>query len=126
MPAGPRRELLAVLGLCLLGAVLTLAASAPAWVRVAVPRTRPLADVAVSVAGRSLVPLVPDVGQVARVDGSLVVVLAAERGDAVDAVVAEVNRRLVDAAVPVYSIEPERVSLEERFLQMTSRLEDET
>jgi hypothetical protein len=38
--------------------------------------------------------------------------------------VAELNRRLVAALVPVYAIEPERVSLEERFLELTSRLED--
>ena len=42
-----------------------------------------------------------------------------------DAVVAEVNRRLVDASVAVFSIESERVSLEQRFLEMTSRLEEQ-
>src|SRR5262249_26229734 len=52
MPA--RRELLAALGLCLLGAVLALAASAPSWVRVVVPRARPLADVTVTVPGRDV------------------------------------------------------------------------
>jgi ABC-2 type transport system ATP-binding protein len=72
----------------------------------------------------SLIPLVSDVETLSRQDGSLVVVLGAEPGDAVDAVVAELNRRLVGASVPVYSIEPERVSLEARFLEMTSRLEE--
>ena len=75
-------------------------------------------------AAATLIPLVPDVEQASREDGSLVVVLGAEPGNAVDAVVAELNRRLVGASVPVYSIEPERVSLEARFLEMTSRLED--
>jgi ABC-2 type transport system ATP-binding protein len=77
-------------------------------------------------AAATLIPLMPDVEQLSREDGSLVVVLGAEPGEAVDAVVAEVNRRLVGASVPVYSIEPERVSLEARFLEMTSRLEDGT
>jgi ABC-2 type transport system ATP-binding protein len=72
----------------------------------------------------TLIPLVPDVVRLSREDGSLVVVLGAEPGDAVDGLVAEMNRRLVGASVPVYSIEPERVSLEERFLEMTSRLEE--
>src|SRR5262249_56855291 len=62
MPA--RRELLAALGLCLLGSVLALAASAPTWVRIAVPRARPLADAVVAVSGRDLAPLVPALGLV--------------------------------------------------------------
>jgi ABC-2 type transport system ATP-binding protein len=72
----------------------------------------------------SLIPLVEGVERVDREDGSLVVVLATEPGAAVDVAVAELNRRLVGASVPVFSIEPERVSLEQRFLEMTSRLED--
>jgi hypothetical protein len=38
-------------------------------------------------------------------------------------VVADLNRRLVAAGVAVYAIAAERVSLEERFLEMTSRLD---
>jgi ABC-2 type transport system ATP-binding protein len=72
----------------------------------------------------AIVPLVQGVEQLTREAGSLVVVLGAQPGDEVDAVVAEVNRRLVGASVAVYSIEPERVSLEQRFLEMTSRLEE--
>jgi len=71
-----------------------------------------------------VVGAVTDVQEVTREDGALVVVLRAEPGGSTDAIVAEVNRRLVDAAVSVYAIEPERVSLEERFLELTSRLEE--
>jgi ABC-2 type transport system ATP-binding protein len=39
-------------------------------------------------------------------------------------VVPELNRRLVEAGVPVRRLEPVRASLEERFLEITSRLED--
>ena len=35
---------------------------------------------------------------------------------------ADINRFLVEAAVPVHRIEPLRASLEERFLELTSRL----
>ena len=38
--------------------------------------------------------------------------------------VPELNRRLVEAGVPVRRLEPVRASLEERFLAITSRLED--
>ena len=34
----------------------------------------------------------------------------------------EINRLLVDAGVTVYRLEPARASLEERFLEITSRL----
>jgi ABC-2 type transport system ATP-binding protein len=72
----------------------------------------------------ALIPLVPGVEQVRREGESLVVVLEPDLGESADAVVAEVNRRLVGASVAVYSIESERVSLEQRFLEMTSRLEE--
>jgi ABC-2 type transport system ATP-binding protein len=36
----------------------------------------------------------------------------------------ELNRRLVEAGIPVRRLEPVRASLEERFLAITSRLED--
>jgi ABC-2 type transport system ATP-binding protein len=73
----------------------------------------------------ALIQSIPGVQQLTREGHTLVVVLGTAPGDAVDVVVAELNRRLVGAAVPVYAIEPERVSLEARFLEMTSRLEDE-
>jgi ABC-2 type transport system ATP-binding protein len=38
--------------------------------------------------------------------------------------VPELNRRLVEAGIPVRRLEPEHASLEERFLAITSRLED--
>jgi ABC-2 type transport system ATP-binding protein len=75
-------------------------------------------------AATTLIPLVADVVSLSREDDALLVVLGVEPGDAVDVVVAEVNRRLVGASVPVYAIEPERVSLEHVFLEMTSRLEE--
>jgi ABC-2 type transport system ATP-binding protein len=37
---------------------------------------------------------------------------------------AGINRRLVEAGLDVYRLEPERVSLERRFLEITSRLEN--
>ncbi len=37
----------------------------------------------------------------------------------------ELNRRLVESGIPVRRLEPVRASLEERFLAITSRLEDE-
>jgi hypothetical protein len=43
--------------------------------------------------------------------------------DVVEPAVAELNRRLVEAGVPVHRLEPEHVSLERRFLEITSRLE---
>ena len=76
-------------------------------------------------AAAALIESIPDVQRLTREDHTLVVVLGTEPGSKVDGLVAEVNRRLVGGAVPVYAIEPERVSLEARFLEMTSRLEDE-
>jgi ABC-2 type transport system ATP-binding protein len=72
----------------------------------------------------TVIPLVADVQKLTLEGDSVVVSLGAEPGKRVDAAIAEMNRRLVGASVPVYSIEPERVSLEQRFLEMTSRLED--
>jgi hypothetical protein len=34
-----------------------------------------------------------------------------------------VNRKLVEAGIDVHRLEPERASLERRFLEITSRLE---
>jgi ABC-2 type transport system ATP-binding protein len=42
----------------------------------------------------------------------------------VELAVADINRRLVEAGVPVHRLEAERVTLEQRFLQITSRLEE--
>ena len=72
----------------------------------------------------SVVRSIPNVRQATREDETLVVVFAADPGESTDDLVAEVNRRLVAAAISVFSIEPERVSLEERFLELTSRLEE--
>ncbi len=40
-----------------------------------------------------------------------------------DATAAAVNRRLVEAGIDVHRLEPERISLERRFLEITSRLD---
>ena len=66
----------------------------------------------------------PGVEHVTSQDGSLLVGLRPERDGETDPLVAELNRRLVAALLPVYAIEPERISLEERFLELTSRLEE--
>jgi ABC-2 type transport system ATP-binding protein len=66
----------------------------------------------------------PAVGTMDRADGSLVVALGTAPGAPTDEAVADLNRRLVAAGVAVYSIAAERVSLEERFLEMTSRLDE--
>jgi ABC-2 type transport system ATP-binding protein len=55
--------------------------------------------------------------QVERIDTGLRVSIDS------DAVTAAVNRRLVEAGVDVHRLEPERVSLERRFLEITSRLD---
>jgi ABC-2 type transport system ATP-binding protein len=41
-----------------------------------------------------------------------------------EAAAADINRRLVEAGVPVHRFEPEAASLEQRFLEITSRLEE--
>jgi uncharacterized membrane protein (TIGR02234 family) len=99
-PRPARRELVATLGLCLAGAVLALATSAPTWVRVTVPRSRPLADATVAVAGRSLVPLVPALGLVGL---AALVGLVATRGRgrlALGVVLALSGAAVVVAAAP--------------------------
>jgi ABC-2 type transport system ATP-binding protein len=55
-----------------------------------------------------------------EVAGGLRIVLRAEAD--VERVAAELNRLLVDAGVAVHRLEPGRVSLEHRFLEITSRL----
>ena len=54
---------------------------------------------------------------VERTDDGLRVTLGPETA-------AVINRRLVEAGVAVHRLEPSRASLEERFLQITSRLEE--
>jgi len=75
-------------------------------------------------AAAAVIRSVPDVRQATREDDTVVVVLRGEAGSTNDGLVAELNRQLVGAGVAVFAIEPERVSLEERFLELTSRLED--
>jgi ABC-2 type transport system ATP-binding protein len=65
----------------------------------------------------------PAVESTQSVDASLVVVLSTAPGPPTDEAVGDLNRRLVAAGVAVYGIAAERVSLEERFLEMTSRLD---
>ena len=57
---------------------------------------------------------------VAAADGVLRVSL--ENGGEADDAIADINRRLVEAGIPVYRLEPAHASLEQRFLQITSRL----
>jgi ABC-2 type transport system ATP-binding protein len=61
----------------------------------------------------------PAVAEVVEVADGLRLVMA----DAGDAAVADVNRLLVEAGVPVHRIEAARATLEERFLEVTSGLE---
>ncbi|HYZ78932.1 MAG TPA: ABC transporter ATP-binding protein [Gaiellaceae bacterium] len=69
-----------------------------------------------------LVATSDDVRARALLDGR--VVEAVEDGLRVRAAdAAAVNRRLVEAGIDVHRLEPERVSLERRFLEITSRLE---
>ncbi len=65
----------------------------------------------------------PAVEQMRIADGTLMVALRTEPGTDTDDAVADMNRLLVEAGVSVFTIEAERVSLEERFLEITSRLE---
>jgi ABC-2 type transport system ATP-binding protein len=57
----------------------------------------------------------------ALLDGTAVPAEEGLRVRAADA--AAINRRLVEAGIDVHRLEPERVSLERRFLEITSRLE---
>jgi ABC-2 type transport system ATP-binding protein len=65
----------------------------------------------------------PSVAGVAAEDGVLRVRLEGV-GSAVNEAIADINRRLVEAGIPVYRLEPEHASLERRFLEITSRLEE--
>ena len=63
------------------------------------------------------------VARVEAVPDGLLVELRAGTDAALPEVAAEVNRKLVQAGVAVYRLEPQRISLERRFLELTSRLE---
>ncbi len=60
------------------------------------------------------------VASVEQADGGLRVVLAPDVS--VDSAAADINRRLVEAGIAVHRLEPARVSLEQAFLEITSRL----
>jgi hypothetical protein len=62
----------------------------------------------------------PAVESVEAVSGGLRIVLRA--GVNPEQVSAELNRKLVEAGIAVHRLEPARVSLEHRFLEITSRL----
>ena len=64
----------------------------------------------------------PEVGAVAERDAELVVAL--EDGAPMETLTAAIVQQLVQAQIPVYRIDSEQATLEERFLQVTSRLGD--
>ena len=68
-----------------------------------------------------LVATSDDVRARVLLDGTAVAVEDGIRVCAGDA--AAINRRLVETGIDVHRLEPERVSLERRFLEITSRLE---
>lgn len=61
-PAGGRRELAGVVVLCALGGGLVLGAAGQTWLRITAQRRSPLADVALSLSGKTLEPLVAGLG----------------------------------------------------------------
>jgi ABC-2 type transport system ATP-binding protein len=65
----------------------------------------------------------PSVERIEGEDDAMVVMIATEPGTGFDAVVADLNRRLVEGGVSVFALEAEGISLEKRFLEITSRLE---
>ena len=69
--------------------------------------------------------LIVSLGQVTRVeqDGDALRVLLAQN-DALETSAAEINRLLVGAGLAVHRLEPQHASLEQTFLDITSRLED--
>jgi len=69
-------------------------------------------------AASALLAADPAVAHVQAADGGLSVELV----DRDDAAVADLNRLLVDASIAVHRLEPARVSLEERFLEVTTQL----
>ena len=69
-------------------------------------------------AAAALLAADPAVAHVRAADGGLSVELV----DRDDAAVADLNRLLVDASIAVHRLEPARISLEERFLEVTTQL----
>ena len=65
----------------------------------------------------------PSVQSVHQEEGVLEVTLSTTAGAETDEAVADVVRRLVAGGVQVYGVEGQRVSLEQRFLELTSRFE---
>jgi ABC-2 type transport system ATP-binding protein len=65
----------------------------------------------------------PQVARTSISDGRVNVVLNATASRNVDAALAEINLLLVSSGVMVHLVSPSRVSLEDRFLQMTSNSE---
>lgn len=65
----------------------------------------------------------PAIENVRRDDNSLIVTVDADNHGQIDQIVSDLNRRLVEAGVSVFAIETERVSLERRFLEVTSPLQ---
>ena len=80
--------------------------------------------------GRSLLVAVDDEAAAVALLGGYAVEQSPEglrvtlAADTVEHDTAEINRRLVEAGVAVHRLEPSRASLEERFLEITSRLEE--
>src|SRR3954469_13935654 len=81
-------------------------------------KPRVLIEVDSPTKARTLLANVPGVLAVSGEDG----VIEASLAD-VD-LIPELNRRLVESGIPARRVEPVRASLEERFLAITSRLED--
>jgi ABC-2 type transport system ATP-binding protein len=73
---------------------------------------------------RQLVSAHASVARVERTHGGLDVRLHADSNGALPNTTADLNRTLVLAGVDVYRLEPEHASLERRFLDLTSRLEN--
>jgi ABC-2 type transport system ATP-binding protein len=73
---------------------------------------------------RALVSGLHGVARVERVPDGLLVEFTNEHNGNVPLAFAILNRRLVRAGLDVYRLEPQRISLEKRFLEITSRLGD--
>ncbi|MDY6794785.1 MAG: ATP-binding cassette domain-containing protein [Actinomycetota bacterium] len=65
----------------------------------------------------------PKVELMRREGDAIIVKVDAESAAVLDAVVADLNRRLVKSGISVYMVKIESISLEKRFLEVTSRLE---
>jgi len=65
----------------------------------------------------------PGIARIEGKDDAIAVVIDTMPGAALDAVIADLNRRLVAGGISVYALETEGLSLEKRFLEVTSRME---